>query len=63
MKKATPSGFFHCTGSRNILKFNKPGLSWDGAKAALKPDTRRWNKQRWEAASTRCSHQELLLAA
>lgn len=50
-------------GSRNILKFNKPGLSWDWAKAALKPDTRRWNQQRWEDASNRCSHQELLLTA
>ena len=50
-------------GSRNILKFNKPGLSWDGAKAALKPDTRRWNQQCWEDASNRCSPQELLLAA
>lgn len=40
-------------GSRNIVKFNKPSVVWDGAKAALKPDTRRWNQHRWEDASNR----------
>lgn len=50
-------------GSRNILKFNEPRIIWDAVKATAKPDTRRWNKQRWADASNRSSIQELLLAA
>lgn len=40
-------------GSRNIVKFNKPSVIWDGAKAAPRPDTLRWTKQRWEDAANR----------
>ncbi len=34
-------------GSRNILKFNKPGVSWDGANAVPKSSVRYWNNHEW----------------
>jgi putative transposase len=35
-------------GSRNIAKFQKPSLCWDGAEAALRTETRRWSRHLWE---------------
>lgn len=40
-------------GSRNILKKENPGISWDALEARARPDTRRWNKHRWVDASNR----------
>jgi transposase len=50
-------------GSRNILSFNHPESSWDAVKATVKPDTQRWNTQRWVDASNRSTSNALRLAA
>ena len=50
-------------GSRNILSFNHPESSWDAVKTTVKPDTQRWNKQRWVDASNRRAGDALRLAA
>ena len=49
-------------GSRNILAFNHPGTSWDAVKTTVRPDTLRWNKQRWVDAGNR-NDKSLLRAA
>ena len=40
-------------GSRNILKKENPGISWDALEARARPETRRWNKHRWVDAENR----------
>ena len=40
-------------GSRNIMKKENPGISWDALEARARPDTRRWNKHRWVDAEHR----------
>lgn len=50
-------------GSRNILSFNHPDISWDAVKTTVKPDTRRWNTQRWADASNRSATPALRQAA
>jgi transposase len=49
-------------GSRNILAFNHPGTSWDAVKTTVRPDTLRWNRQRWVDAENR-NDKTLLKAA
>lgn len=34
-------------GSRNILKVNRPGISWNGAEAVLEPELHQWDKHHW----------------
>ncbi len=38
-------------GSRNILKFQKPSISWAGAKAAPRTVTQRWTHHLWDLRS------------
>lgn len=38
-------------GSRNILKAQKPSVSWAGAKAAPRTATQRWTRHRWDLRS------------
>jgi putative transposase len=34
-------------GSRNILRFSKPSVRWDGLEASPRTETLRWNQHRW----------------
>ncbi len=38
-------------GSRNILRQNKPSVSWAGLEASPRTETRRWNRHGWETRS------------
>src|SRR5690606_17601094 len=38
-------------GSRNIMRQNKPSVSWDGAEAAPRTETLRWTRHRWDPRS------------
>lgn len=49
-------------GSRNILRQQKPSVIWDGAEAAPRPETHRWNRHRWLDASNPSEHSEDLAA-
>jgi transposase len=35
-------------GSRNILSFNKPSVSWAGLEASPRTETRRWSRHQWD---------------
>jgi transposase len=54
-------------GSRNILKFQTPSISWAGAEAAPRTVTQRWSRHRWDRRSANPrrmarSHPEFLAA-
>jgi transposase len=50
-------------GSSNILAFNKPGITRDGAKAAPAPRTHQWNNHRWVLRAKSSQHYRDTLAA
>jgi putative transposase len=50
-------------GSRNILSFNQPSVTWDGLEASPRPDTHQWNRHRWVDAAHRSASAELLVMA
>ena len=49
-------------GSRNLLKENKPTVTWAGAEAVPRPDVRRWTRHRWADASNPCATPQDLAA-
>ena len=50
-------------GSRNILRFQKPGVSWDGLEASPGTETLRWQHHRWVDSVNQCHDVALPRAA
>jgi transposase len=47
-------------GSRNMIRFHKPGIRWDGLEASPRTETLRWQSHRWVDSVNQCARKNAL---